>query len=295
MMAASNPSGGAAGLVVFTAQDARWLGHEAAKRGKQARGRAFVPENLLAEYDEGTRLSGFPPVRPGVLDENARRRIKRCLDGDEESDSRRKVPPLDVAIKRLVQRADVGTATRYDVLLEFGDKAVQLRDLRASDLLAFDRIRPIAFDARLVLPPLRKGQGEMWVAEVERAMEKVETIEMEPEGSEAMEIRELLYSLTISSRPWTWAEDDPFPRGIARISHDDRYGWVRGTLMHEIRSEMGRVSRVALHRACLSLGWTNADWRIETAYLRVWSVKASDWKIADEGGKDGNDRSLGLW
>ena len=100
-----------------------------------------------------------------------------------------------------------------------------------------------------------------------------EVARQDPEDSEAMEVRQLLADITSSARLWTWSEEDPYPRGIARVEHDGLVGWPRGPLVREVRAAMGAVSRVALRRAREALGWRAYDWRLETAYLRVWATK----------------------
>ena len=279
---------------ILTPQDARWLGRQAARRDRVDAGRLLVPPALARDYDEGADAPDYPPVRPGILDETARRRLLRALGGTAPERTEREVPPLAASIARLVQRADVGTATRYDRSLQAGARVVELLDLRASDLLDWAALRPIALDARLVLPRLAKGQADLWLAEVERAIAEVEVRQLEPEGSEAMECRDLLLQLAEASRPWEPSEDEPTPRGLVAIVRGGQIGWPRGLLLREVRSHLGRVSRVALHRACVSLGWESADWRCEALYLRVWHTDAAAWEAEHGSHSSGVGRQQSL-
>jgi len=281
-MSGGNGSGGGQGWgsvafdvpVELARPFATWLGHQAARRGRISEGLSLLPHEYEAPFLAGTSLPedltiGCP------LGDNAKRRWLRHLGGDTEREPERKAKLLAVRITRAVRRVDVGTATRYDIWLrrtKEQDPVVdyELRDMLANDILIWNRLRPVALDAGLVLAPLAKGQAILWLEEVERAIACARVEHLEAEESETMELVTVLRDLTESSRPWTWSEDDPYPRGLARIEHDGKAGWVRSVLLREVRNQLGRVSRVAMRRARVHLGWQSADWRIETAYLRVW-------------------------
>lgn len=266
-------------VVVLDADIARWLGHHAARRGCFAAGRSLVPDDLHAAYDDGAiGADSDPQARsPQVRLTQARRKVwLRAIEAaadprPAEQITSARVDPLPATILHLVQRADVGTATRYDLTLGPAASPVVLRDLRGADLLTWERLRPIALDARLVLPSLTKGQRPLWLAEVQRAVAGAECVQLDDEDSDAMEIRSILRQLTEAARTWTWTEEDTYPRGIARILYAGLDGWPRGPLVREVRAALGRVSRVSLRRARADLGWVSRDWRIETAYLRVWA------------------------
>ena len=260
----------------LTPQDARWLGYQAKKRNAVGRGRRLVSEDRLDDYDAGANAADGVTFRPGMLDEAARRRLLRALSApvDEEDGP----PPLPIILEQIVQRLDVGTATRYDLTLSAGPKVFTLSDLRATDLLRWENLRPVALDARVVLPPLKKGQAAAWLAQVQRALSAATVEEQEPEDSEAMEVRALLRDLATTARPWSWSEDDPVPHGIARIEYQDMVGWPRGALTREVRAQLGQhASRVAFRRARESLGWRARDWKIETAHVRAWCIDAAKW------------------
>ena len=250
---------------------AAWLGWQAARLGRVDEGRDLVPADLMGHYDGGADLpESISMMCPGG--ENLRRRLLRRLGGDPEP--KRTVRPLAVSIVGMVRRPDVGTATRYNVTLERDGRRVVLRDLVASDLLTFSRLRPIAMDAGLVLAELEKGQARLWLAEVERATDSALVVPLAPEESEAGEILDTIAEIMADAREWTWSDDDTYPRGIALVRHDGMEGWTRGPVQDAIRARLGRVSRVALSRSLAHLGMVRADWRIETAYVRVWARKA---------------------
>lgn len=256
---------------------ARWLGSQANRRGCIAAGRCLVERAVLPAYEEGAALPESVVVRVRLTDTLRRAWVRRleavAAAASATPRGRRELPPLPVRIVRIVQRSDVGTATRYDLTLADQDGETLLQDLRAMDLLTWHRLRPIAFDARMVLPPLSKGQAALWHDEIGQAMRSAEHASLCDEESEAMEIRGILRDLSESARGWAWSEEDPYPRGVARIEHNGAVGWPRGPLLKEVRAQMGKVSRVALRRARVDLGWNAADWRIETAYIRVWAGK----------------------
>ena len=260
----------------LTAQDARWLGYQARKRGAVARGRRLVSEDRLEDYEAGASAADGVTFRPGMLDEAARRRLMRALTAPDDEEDR--PPPLPITLERIVQRVDVGTATRYDLTLSAGRVVFTLSDLRATDILRWESLRPMALDARVVLPPLKKGQAAAWLAQVQVALDAATVQEQEPEDSEAMEVRALLRDLATTARSWAWSEDDSVPHGIARIEHQGMVGWPRGALTREVRAQLGQhASRVAFRRARQALGWCARDWKIETAHVRVWCIDAEKW------------------
>jgi hypothetical protein len=201
--------------------------------------------------------------------EALRRRLFRALGGDPEP--KKRALPLPIAIVDLVRRPDVGTHSRYDLTIARGTRRAILRDLVASDLLTYSRLRPIALDAGLVLAELSQGQGALWIAEVERAMASARIVPLAPEESDTGELIEALEEVMASAREWAWSEEDTYPRGIARITQAGYEGWTRGPLLDALRARYGRLSRVALSRALGHLGLARADWRIESGYLRVWA------------------------
>ena len=260
----------------WTAELARWVGGQAERRGRYDDGLTLVPEELVPSYVEGAQVARIDPrpIRaPAEVDEPRRRRLLRLLDARHEAaGGERHAPPLEVAVVSARQRRDIGTATRYDLVLGLHGQECDLRDLRAGDVLDYRRLRPIALDAaRLALPGLRRGQGPLWDAAVQGAMASAEVVELEPGQSEALEIREALSDAIEAAHPWTWSDEDPYPRGIAAITYHSQTGWPRGPLLREVRAAIGRVSRVALSRACRSLDLTAREWRVETAHLRVWA------------------------
>jgi hypothetical protein len=247
---------------------ATWLGWQAARKDRITEGRDLVPEEYEPNYDVGTTLPEDMSVvcpAPDAL----RRKLLRWLGGEPEK--KRKAVPIDVKLSDVVRRKDIGTATRYDVTLERRGKVVRLRDLLAGDLLTWSRLRPVALDAGLVMPDLDRGQGKLWLLEVEQAIEEAKTVQLAPEESEAGEIMDVLTDIISDAPVWEWAEDDPYPRGVARVVKDGREGWTRGPVQDAIRAKLGRVSRVQLTRALRHLELSRSDWRIETAYVRVWS------------------------
>lgn len=256
---------------------ARWLGLQAAREGAIADARAWIDPSVVDAFEAGAGLPASTILRHGLTEARRKAYIREL----QRLGSRRApvaTGALPASIVKIVQRKDVGTSTRYDMTLRSGKgKTVELRDLRATDILSWERLRPIACDARMVLPSLGRGEGGRWVEEVERAMESVEECEMAPEESEAMEIRQALLEMAMAARPWTWTADDPMPVGLARIDRGPLVGWTRGPMQQEVRTRMGRVSRVALRRAIVSLGWVRREWEVETAYLRVWTMPAEDW------------------
>ena len=268
------------GVLTFDA-DAIWLGWHAARIGVVDLARAYVPPNYRDRYDEGATLPDDLRVFAAGLSEADRKRLLRTLHaiGGPKKDEEAGPKPLAVSIVSIVQRQDIGTATRYDLELECAGRTAKIADLRASDLLAWERLRPIALDSCLVLPRLGKGQGDLWIAEVQRAMDGVRQVEQDPEDSEAMELRELLADITASARLWVPSEDEPYPVGVARIEYDGWTGWTRGPLIREARAHLCTVGRVALRRARESLGWRAAQWNIkigstgQEVYVRVWAIK----------------------
>ena len=206
--------------------------------------------------------------------EALKRRLHRRLGGEQEK--RRKVPPLPVEILGMVKRPDVGTATRYNVTLRKGEREAVLRDLCASDLLTWSRLRPIAMDCGMVLHNLENGQAAKWLEAVEAALDAAVVVPLTPEESEAGEIIDVIGDIIDNAREWEWSEDDRQPRGIALINHDGMRGWTRGPIQDALRARIGRVSRVALSRSLSHLGLVRADWRIETAYVRVWAERRDD-------------------
>jgi hypothetical protein len=246
---------------------ATWLGWQAARLDRIDEGRAVVSPDLADAYERGVALpEEMSVICPGG--ENLRRRLLRRLGGD--TDPKRRVPPLEVVIAGMVQRRDVGTATRYDVTLRRGDRSVTLRDLVASDVLTWSRLRPIAMDAGMVLSDLEKGQARMWLAEVERAMGSARIVQLSPDESEAGEIMDVLRDIMEIAQTWEWSEDDTYPRGIARVVLDGKEGWTRGPIEDAMRAKLGRVGRVQKSRALAAMGLSRAEWRYGAAYVRVW-------------------------
>lgn len=252
---------------------ATWLGWQAARKGREDEGRDLIPESMEPSYDAGRALpDDMSVVCPAP--ETLKRKLLRRLGG--EPDRKRKVKPLDVKIVGMVKRPDVGTATRYNVTIQKGDRAATLRDLCASDLLTWSRLRPIAMDAGMVLHNLERGQAVKWLEAVEAALEKAVVVPLAPEESEAGEIIDLISDIISSARPWEWSEDDQHPRGIALVVHDGVKGWTRGPIQDVLRAKLGRVSRVALSRSVRHLGLARADWRIGSSYIRVWAETPRD-------------------
>jgi hypothetical protein len=266
------PGGGMEAEPDWTAQDARWLGAHAARRQVADLGRCLVPDHLLSAYDEGLALPVGTSASPGVLPEKIRRRLLRRLDGAQDGGD---APPVPVSIVSLLMRSDIGTATRYDATIADDARTVTLRDLRAEDLLTWEHLRPIAMDARMVLPPLTKSQAKQWLAVLRLAIEGAEVVPMEALGSEAVEVRDVIADILETAPWWEPSEDDPFPRGIVAIRQDDLVGWPRGQIVRRLRAECGTVGRIALRRACLALGLHAADWRFGDSYIRVWARKAA--------------------
>jgi len=250
---------------------AMWLGWQAARTGRTDEGRALVPDEVIESYDKGVGLpDGVGMICPAP--EALRRRLMRRLGGDPEP--RKQIPPLTITISELVRRPDIGTGTRYNVTLQRAERKATLRDLVASDLLTWSHLRPIALDAGMVLANLEQGQVKLWLAEVERAMDSAQVVPLLPEESEAGEIIDLLSEAIDAAQLWEWAEEDPYPRGVARIEWQGMVGWTRGPIQDALRARLGKVSRVALSRSLAHLGLARLDWRIETAYVRVWARKA---------------------
>lgn len=257
--------------------NARWLGNQAARRGCVAAGRSLVDPSVMGAYQEGAAHAETSSHRARLTDAERKSWIRRleavAAATSRQPQARREPPPLPARIVRVVQRADVGTATRYDLTLSGEDGEITLQDLRAADLLTWSRLRPIALDSLMVLPSLSKGQGQLWHDEVRRAMREAERGVLGDEDSEAMRVRAILRDLSSSARKWEWSEEDDKPRGVARIEHNGWTGWPRGALTKEVRAHMGSVSYVAFRRARASLGWSEAEWRIETARILVWATK----------------------
>ena len=247
---------------------ATWLGWQAARKDRVEEGRSIVPEEYEPSFDVGVALPEEVSVVCPAPD-SLRRKLLRWLGG--EPDKKRKTAPIDVSLGEITRRKDIGTSTRYDVELSRRGKSVVLRDLLAGDLLTWSRLRPIALDAGLVLPDLDRGQGKLWLLEVERAIEEATTVQLAPEESEAGEIMDVLLDIISDAPTWEWADDDTYPRGVSRVVKDDREGWTRGPVQDAIRAKLGRVSRVQLTRALRHMSLSRSDWRIETAYVRVWS------------------------
>jgi len=259
-----------AGNPEMTPALATWLGWQAARYSRIVEGRRLLSAEMWPPYDIGLSLpEDMSVLCPGG--DSVRRRWLRKLGGEAVPD--RREPAVQALAARIVsatRRQDVGTATRYDVTLRKGDRVVELRDLRAADLLSWQALRPIALDCGIALPPLVRGQGKLWMQEVENALEDARTVPLAADESDAGEIIVLLEDLTRHAREWQWSEDEPYPVGIRKIIHHANVGWPRGIVQKEIRAELGRVSRVAAARARRHLGWVEAEWKIETASIRVW-------------------------
>lgn len=254
--------------IEITPAIATWLGWQAARKDRIDAGRGIVPEVMAEHYDRGVELPEEVSMTCPAP-EPVRRRLLRRLGGDPEP--QRRVPPIGVSIVEMVRRPDVGTGSRYNVVLDRGGKRASLRDLVASDLLTWSHLRPVALDAGMVLASLEQGQAALWLAEVERAMGSATVVPLTPEESEAGEIIDTLSEIMEAAQEWVWAEDDAYPRGIALVKHGGREGWTRGPMQDALRARLGRVSRVALSRSLAHLGLVRADWKIETAYVRVWA------------------------
>ena len=258
----------AAQVADLTPAAATWLGWQAAKMDRLEEGRDLVPVSLEEHYEKGVTLPDDISVMcPGG--ENMRRRLMRRLGGDPEP--KRRAPPLEVSIAGITQRKDVGTSTRYDVELIKGERSIMLRDLLAGDLLTWSRLRPIALDCGVVLQNLEQGQVKLWLAEVERAMGSARVVKLSQDESEAGEILDVLQDIMADAQTWEWADDDPYPRGIARVVFGEMEGWTRGPMQDAIRAKIGRVGRVQLARALRSLGLSRREWKVESAYVRVWA------------------------
>lgn len=259
-----------------TEVEARWLGLQSVRAGCIEAARALVVKEVAAHFEMGTSL---PPESslPSGMSPARRVRYVRELDRLARIIERPSMSEFPVQIVRIVQRRDVGTASRYDVTLKTARRQAVLCDLLAVDLLNYPRLQPIACDAGMVLPMLSKGGAKMWNEEVDRAMENREVRDLEAEESEAMEIKQILIDMAKMSTPWTWAEDNPMPVGLASIDYHDKIGWLRATMLREVRARLGKVTRVAFARAIKACGWVRIDWHIETSYLRVYSCSKDVW------------------
>lgn len=258
------------GADVWSQRDAMWLGQRAAQAGAAEKGRELVPAEMIPYYEQGLALPEGTSVTGVTLPAATRKRLLRQLGAPPEADV--EVP---LRLDSIHVREDIGTASRYDVTLTSYGRTVTLRDLRGADLLRWERLREIAVDQRLILPSIQGEQKKRWLTLLSRAMERATVAPMEALGSEAIEVRDIIASAMSEARDWSWSEEDPYPRGIARVVWGSMEGWPRGALMREIRSSCGSVGRVALRRALVDLRLEAIDWRIETAHLRVWAREAT--------------------
>lgn len=260
---------------------ARWLGSSAAEAGVADECRPLVDPSIVGEYDLGVSMPGAVRA-PASMEPKERQRLRRVIKA-RGGEKERGDPPsaLPCAIVSIVQVADIGIDTRYIVTLEAKGRRAHLRDLKASDLLNFERVRPIALDARMVLPRLAKGQDSLWLDEVGRAMDVAEVVDADEEGTEARELRQRMSDIARVARTWTYGEDTPRPEGIMRVAHDGRVGWTRGPMLDELRRVSGSLNRTALRRAREALGWSAEEWQIPTGedrvFVRVWGCKADEW------------------
>lgn len=279
-----------AGGVLHDAEDAhvteerlaRWLGLQAAKMGVLRPGRELIHPSALGAYDAGAALPADTKLTHGLTEGQRSRWIRelRKVGGQLPETAS---PELPATIMRLVQRHDIGTGTRYDVTLRSRGKDYVLRDLLAKDLLSFEAIRPIACDACLVLPALKKGGADLWTAEVARAMESVEIRSMVPEESVTVDMRHRMMEMAMAARRWEYAPDDTRPIGLVHIVRGDLIGWPREPMKQELRARIGRLSNVALPRAVNSLGWAAREWKYENRSVHVWCTPTDRWAkvIAD--------------
>lgn len=267
---------------VTTDRLARWLGLQAARMGVLRPGRELIHPSVIAVYEAGGALPADSKLTHGLTDGERSRWVRelRRVGGQVPETS---APELPAVIAKLVQRHDIGTGTRYDMTLRADGKDYVLRDLLAVDLLSWERIRPIACDAGLVLPALKKGGGDLWTAEVKRAMEVREVRLMVPEESETVDMRHRMMEMAMAARRWEYSEDDPRPIGLALIERDTLIGWPREPMKNELRARIGRLSRVALPRAVSSLGWVAREWRYPGGSVHVWCCFKERWAavIAD--------------
>jgi len=261
---------------------ARWLGLQAAKLGVMRAGRELVHPSMVAAYDIGAALPADTKLTHGLTEAQRARWIRelRKVGGQLPETS---APELPAVIARLVQRHDIGTGTRYDVTLRSRGRDYVLRDLLAKDLLSFEAIRPIACDACLVLPALKKGGADLWTEEVARAMESVEIRSMVPEESTTVDMRHRMMEMAMAARRWEYAADDTRPIGLVHILRGDLIGWPREPMKQELRARIGRLSNVALPRAVNSLGWAAREWKYENRSVHVWCTPTDRWAkvIAD--------------
>jgi len=255
---------------------ARWIGLQAAKYNVLRPARALIHPGALAAFQAGAELPASTRLPHGLTEAERSHWLRelRRVGGKTDEPAATDLP---VTIVRLVQRHDVGTGTRYDVTLRANGKEYLLRDLIAADLLSFERLRPIACDARLVLDPLPKGGAKLWTAEVRRAMDEVQVRDMAPEESDAMDIRHRLLAMATAARKWEYAPDDTRPIGLSVIERGGLIGWPREPMQHELRSRMGKVGRVALRRATESLGWVAREWKYPGHGIYVWCCDMESW------------------
>lgn len=256
---------------------ARWLGLQAARMGVLRPAQDLIHPLAIGAYRTGADLPASTKLPHGLTESQRSHWIRELRRVGGRLPEKAGDVSLPATIVRMVQRHDIGTGTRYDVTLRSGGKDYTLRDLISKDLLEWERLRPIAFDARLVLPPLGKVERPLWLAEVARAMETVDVRAMVPEESETVDMRNRMLEMAVAARRWEYAPEDTRPIGLVHILRGELIGWPREPMKGELRSRIGRLSRVGLPRAVQSLGWVAREWKYENRSVHVWCTTQERW------------------
>lgn len=257
---------------------ARWLGLQAAKFGVVSKARALIHPSVMSKFEAGCDLPAITRIPHGLSDGSRSAWLRTIRALGVRSDA----PPstdmsAQVTIARMVQRHDIGNDTRYDVTLRQGDADYVLRGLSGEDLRTWERLAVRAMHARLMLYPLRRGEIEVWLREVARAIGEMEVRTMTPEESTAMEMHHRLMEMALAARRWEYAADDTRPIGLAYILRGGLIGWPREPLKNELRARMGTLDRRALTAAIEGLSWVAREWRYESRAVYVWCCAEEQW------------------
>lgn len=257
---------------------ARWLGLQAAKYGVVPKARTLIHPSVMAKFEAGCDLPAITKIPHGLTDGGRAAWMRTIRAMGNRSDT----PPAtetsaQVSIARMVQRHDIGNDTRYDVTLRQGDDDYVLRGLSGEDLRTWERLAVRAMHARLMLYPLRRGEIEVWLREVARALGEMEVRTMTPEESTAMEMQHRLVEMALASRRWEYAPDDTRPIGLAHILRGGLIGWPREPLKNELRAKMGTLDRRAMTAAIEGLSWAAREWKYESRAIYVWCCAEETW------------------
>ena len=176
-----------------TRKNVFWLGAFSGRIGGYDLSATEIDDELVQTLHDGAELvrQGGTVPRPNSVShgmmEKVRRRILKKHTGhapEEASDDA-------VEITRIVQRKELNSST-FDITLTFAGKTANLKRLSGAALATYFTIRSLAIESlgRVLLPPSGKNARAQWDRLLGPALDDAEVIDVDPEESVPLVIRQ---------------------------------------------------------------------------------------------------------